>query len=125
MSKAYRSKVHLEQLARWQRIGGFCALCSKPVPTNAEIRSGSFSSNLTASVDHIIPLALGGTNTPDNFQLSHRSCNYSAGGTLGNKISPGRSKGKAYRNPTFDTKNPDLLPQRTKQKPTGERGHGF
>jgi 5-methylcytosine-specific restriction endonuclease McrA len=32
---------------------------------------------LSASVDHIIPLARGGTNDPENLQLAHLRCNLS------------------------------------------------
>lgn len=31
---------------------------------------------LAASIDHIVPLAVGGTNDPANLQLSHFRCNW-------------------------------------------------
>lgn len=47
----------------WQRDGGICQLCHLPI-AQAE-----------ASLDHIVPLARGGTHEPANVQLAHRRCN--------------------------------------------------
>lgn len=38
------------------------------------------------TVDHVVPLALGGADHPGNWQPAHRSCNSSAGATLGNQL---------------------------------------
>ena len=45
------------------RDGGLCQLCNKPVEPEH------------ATLDHIIPLSLGGSNEFDNLQLAHRRCN--------------------------------------------------
>lgn len=42
---------------------GKCACCKKPLGKNYHM-------------DHIVPLALGGTNTDDNIQLLHQKCNH-------------------------------------------------
>jgi 5-methylcytosine-specific restriction endonuclease McrA len=59
------------------RDGWNCARCGKPIDY------------LEASIDHRIDVSLGGKNRIENFQLSHRFCNYSANGKAG--------KGKKHR----------------------------
>lgn len=46
-----------------QRDRGHCGICGDPVMEN------------TAELDHVIPLAAGGTHEPENIQLAHRACN--------------------------------------------------
>jgi site-specific DNA-cytosine methylase len=41
---------------------GVCGICNQPVMEPAEL-------------DHVIPLAAGGTHEPDNIQFAHRTCN--------------------------------------------------
>ena len=43
---------------------GRCAICGKPIRF------------CDMTIDHIIPLSRGGTNAPDNLQLSCRECNF-------------------------------------------------
>lgn len=50
-----------------RKNGDLCQICNKPI----ENKTGPWS----PSVDHIIPLAKGGTHTPDNIQLTHKLCN--------------------------------------------------
>ena len=50
-----------EKLLKLQ--SGTCACCKKPLGKNYHM-------------DHIVPLALGGTNTDDNIQLLHQKCNH-------------------------------------------------
>lgn len=46
-----------------------CAICGlPPTPTDP------------LHADHIVPLSMGGTNTPDNLQAAHRTCNIRKGG---------------------------------------------
>jgi 5-methylcytosine-specific restriction endonuclease McrA len=35
-----------------------------------------------ATIDHIIPLSLGGQDTPQNMQVSHESCNMKKGNNI-------------------------------------------
>lgn len=52
----------------WQRDGGRCVECG---------------SNQNLEYDHIIPLAMGGSNTDRNIQLLCEDCNRRKGATLG------------------------------------------
>ena len=55
------SKGLSERLYKLQR--GRCACCGKPLGSNYHL-------------DHIMPLALGGSNTDDNIQLLRAACNH-------------------------------------------------
>lgn len=46
-----------------QRDCGICGICGKPIM------------EITIELDHILPLAAGGTHDPDNVQVAHRTCN--------------------------------------------------
>lgn len=49
--------------AIYERDGGICGICQNPVPFDA------------FHLDHIIPLARGGTHEPKNVQVAHGRCN--------------------------------------------------
>jgi 5-methylcytosine-specific restriction endonuclease McrA len=54
-----------------------CQLCGKPVdPLLAMPNPGA------ATIDHVVPLACGGTHEPDNVQLAHALCNSRKGARL-------------------------------------------
>lgn len=55
----------------FERDGWMCWLCGEPVdPTlSRKHRRG-------ATIDHVIPLARGGSDTPDNVRLAHWECNH-------------------------------------------------
>ena len=48
----------------------YCAICGKLV--DKSLKKGS---DYSPEVDHIIPVAKGGTSDIDNLQLTHRICN--------------------------------------------------
>jgi hypothetical protein len=52
-----------------KRDRGRCGICHKPVRAKRGRRG--------PSIDHIIPLSIGGTHTLDNVQLAHLACNWS------------------------------------------------
>jgi len=52
------------KLRLWERDGGKCHLCGKPVNNISE-----------ASRDHLVPLSAGGCTCSGNIALAHRSCN--------------------------------------------------
>jgi excisionase family DNA binding protein len=51
------------QQAIWRRADGLCGLCGDPVPL------------LEMEIDHVTPIAQGGTHGLDNLQPSHSVCN--------------------------------------------------
>ena len=66
--EAYVEPVNLWDL--YNRDYGICSICGLPVPDSSE------PSNIwAATVDHIVPLSLGGEHSTMNCQLSHRICN--------------------------------------------------
>lgn len=54
----------------WERDNGVCQLCRAPVDPELE-----WPHRWCGTIDHIIPLAGGGTHEPGNVQLAHHSCN--------------------------------------------------
>lgn len=61
----------------FDRDGWICQLCGNPVDRN--LRHPDL---MAASLDHIVPLARGGTHEPDNCQLAHLICNSTKGDKL-------------------------------------------
>lgn len=59
------------------RDGWCCQLCGGPI--DATLRSPDPGS---ASVDHVVPLARGGSHTQDNVQAAHLGCNVRKGANL-------------------------------------------
>lgn len=67
-----KSRPH-ERFSRksiYERDGWKCGICGKPVDPNA-----AYPSLMSASLDHITPLALGGAHTRSNVQCAHFICN--------------------------------------------------
>lgn len=62
-------KLSASELAA--RDGTCCGICGSPVDMTLRRED----SNMCASVDHIVPRALGGTHDPENLQLTHLYCN--------------------------------------------------
>lgn len=58
----------------YERDNWICQICGKRV--SATLR---YPNQMSASLDHIIPLSLGGTHTKDNTQLAHFKCNTAKG----------------------------------------------
>lgn len=55
-----------------ERDGWRCGICGKPVN-----RKRQFPDPLAGSLDHLVPVSLGGDHEPANVQLSHFRCNWS------------------------------------------------
>lgn len=58
-----------------ERDGWRCHICGRTV----EQRAGGAKAPKGATVDHLIPIADGGTHTWENVALAHRRCNVSRG----------------------------------------------
>lgn len=56
---------------RLWRMGHYCGICREPMDSIDE-----------ASVDHVVPLARGGSNRFENLQLAHPDCNSERGAKL-------------------------------------------
>jgi hypothetical protein len=62
--------VRVNRQSIFERDGWICQLCHKSV--NKNLKNPYLKS---ATLDHIIPLALGGAHEPSNCQLAHMICN--------------------------------------------------
>lgn len=60
----------IDPLAVFERDGWRCGICGKKVSRHLKCPHPR-----SVSLDHIIPLALGGSHTWDNVQCAHRACN--------------------------------------------------
>ncbi|BCJ41662.1 hypothetical protein GCM10010168_53400 [Actinoplanes ianthinogenes] len=58
----------------FERDAWTCGLCDEPI--NPDLR---FPDRWSASIDHVVPLARGGSHTLDNLQAAHLTCNTSKG----------------------------------------------
>ena len=65
-------KIH--SLTVYERDAWTCGLCSTLVDQNL-----AHPHPMSASLDHVLPLAKGGTHTYTNVQLAHLTCNVSKG----------------------------------------------
>lgn len=64
----------IRRSAIYERDGWTCQLCGQPVERKAQ-----HPEPMSATLDHIIPLKLGGSHTSENLQLAHFACNSSKG----------------------------------------------
>ena len=58
----------------FDRDGWVCGICDEPVPKDAK-----WPDPLSVSLDHIIPLSLGGAHSRENTRCSHLGCNVKRG----------------------------------------------
>lgn len=68
-AKYRRHRMSVSQLAR--RDGTDCGICGEAV--DMALR---FPDPRCPSVDHVLPVALGGSHAPENLQLAHLRCNH-------------------------------------------------
>lgn len=54
----------------WKRDKGICGICHEPIDPSLP-----WSDKMCRTLDHIVPLAKGGTHEPSNVQLAHAVCN--------------------------------------------------
>lgn len=74
MMRAPTEKIR--SLLVYERDGWTCGICGEAI--DPELKKHRMS----ASIDHIIPLARGGTHTYDNVQAAHRVCNSRKGARI-------------------------------------------
>lgn len=68
-------KVNLFEVA--ERDKWTCGICYKNIDMNLK-----FPHRMSASIDHVIPVSIGGVHSIANVQLAHLSCNASKGNKL-------------------------------------------
>lgn len=75
MSRRHDNSISLERL--YKRDNGICYLCGKQCDWEDGVtKEGTFiAGNNYPSIDHVVPVARGGTHTWDNIKLAHRLCN--------------------------------------------------
>lgn len=71
-SKMTDDAEQFERSEIYDRDGWICQLCMEPVDQSAK-----YPDHLSPSLDHVIPLAKGGSHTRANAQLAHWICNTS------------------------------------------------
>jgi 5-methylcytosine-specific restriction endonuclease McrA len=64
--------------------GTACHLCSEEIDLQANRKAGEEGWERGLHIDHVIPIALGGSDTLDNVKPSHAQCNLSKGMRLNN-----------------------------------------
>lgn len=62
----------------YERDTWTCGLCGNPIPQTAH-----YPDPMSASLDHITPISVGGSHTPDNVQAAHLTCNIRKGNRVG------------------------------------------
>ena len=72
--KAGNGVVSYKRQDIFERDGWICQLCMLTVDPN--IRNPD---PMSRSIDHIVPIVMGGPDSPDNVQLAHLRCNTSKG----------------------------------------------
>jgi 5-methylcytosine-specific restriction endonuclease McrA len=64
----------VDLVALWDEQGGTCALCAEHIDADL-----GYPDPMSKSIDHIVPLAKGGTHEQSNLQWTHLVCNLRKG----------------------------------------------
>jgi 5-methylcytosine-specific restriction endonuclease McrA len=72
--KALVDASHVRRLEVFERDAWMCGICGEPIDMSLV-----HPHVMSASLDHIVPLALGGEHSYENCQAAHLSCNSSKG----------------------------------------------
>ena len=74
----------IDRVAIYERDEWVCQLCMEPI--NRTLR---WPDPMCASLDHVVPVSMGGDNSAENLQASHFRCNRSKGNrTSGSELRP-------------------------------------
>lgn len=109
MSK--RTKKRRYTSNRWERKhlvnahGNICGICGDPIEDMREV-----------TIDHIIPLGVGGSDTLDNMQLAHQSCNEAKGDLYMDEHIHQSNLIEGYDDPKFDKQSMKAWLWLSKQK---------
>lgn len=76
----YAKGDQIDHLTLFELHGWTCVICRKAI--NRHLRMPNW---FAATVEHIVPLAQGGTHTWDNVAPAHYKCNMSKGDSLLNR----------------------------------------
>jgi hypothetical protein len=68
------AKERFDRVDIYERDSWICQLCNEPVDKTLK-----YPNLMSASLDHILPVSLGGAHTTVNVQLAHLGCNISKG----------------------------------------------
>jgi len=71
----------LSVAALWARDDGICALCGEAVDVGLK-----YPNPRSWSIDHVMPLSLGGQHRMDNVRITHLDCNVRRGAARGESI---------------------------------------
>lgn len=69
-TKTSRANTRIKLQLLWQN-GKRCAICGRKIKDLDDL-----------TIDHIVPLAKGGRNAIENYQLAHKACNEAKGSML-------------------------------------------
>ena len=73
----YAKGDDINSLEVFERGNWICCICNQHI--NKYLRLPNF---MAATIEHIIPLSLGGTHTWDNVAPAHAKCNFGKGNSL-------------------------------------------
>lgn len=73
----------IDRLAIYERDGWRCGICSDPVDPDAK-----WPDRMSASLDHVVPVARGGLHVVENLQLAHLRCNARKGARVDSELLP-------------------------------------
>lgn len=66
--------IRISRAVIYERDGWVCQLCGEPID-----RTLAWPDMMRASVDHIVPVSMGGSNETTNLQAAHMQCNVATG----------------------------------------------
>lgn len=95
-----------------KKTATICALCGRPLD-----KTRKYPDPLSISIDHIIPVALGGRSTIDNLQATHLICNKEKGKKIlslnknKSELSKDNSSESDKEKYLFSNKHNDSIPQ--------------
>lgn len=76
--RAGDTRARVRPMVIFERDAWVCGICGRPVD-----KALTYPDPMSASVDHITPISLGGAHTPENVRCTHLRCNVRRGNRLG------------------------------------------